>query len=57
MTFLTRWSLRFRWVTIIMAVVVLGLGVFALTQLKQELLPNIEFPVATILTSLPDAST
>ena len=57
MTFLTRWSLRFRWLTIIIAFLVLALGVYAVFVLQQELLPNIEFPVATILTRFPGAST
>lgn len=52
MTFLTRWSLRYRWATIILAVIVLslgvlGLGVLGLIRLQQELLPNIKFPVAS----------
>jgi multidrug efflux pump subunit AcrB len=54
---LTEWSLRFRWLTLILALIVLGLGVYAVVALQQELLPNIEFPVATVLTRLPGAST
>jgi HAE1 family hydrophobic/amphiphilic exporter-1 len=57
MSIFTKWSLRYRWVTLIIAVVVLGLGVYGAIALQQELLPNIEFPVATVLTRLPGAST
>ena len=46
---ITRGSLRFRWITIILTVVVLAAGVYAVTQLKQELLPTIEFPRTVIL--------
>jgi HAE1 family hydrophobic/amphiphilic exporter-1 len=46
---LTRASLRFKWITIGLAVVALVAGVFALTQLKQELIPTIEFPTTVVL--------
>jgi hypothetical protein len=46
---ITRVSLRFKWVTIILSIVVLVGGVFAVTQLKQELLPKIDFPQSVIL--------
>jgi multidrug efflux pump subunit AcrB len=57
MTIFTKWSLRFPWATLIIAAIVLGLGVYGVIALQQELLPNIEFPVATVLTRLPGAST
>jgi HAE1 family hydrophobic/amphiphilic exporter-1 len=57
MSIITKWSLRYRWVTLIIAAIVLGLGVYGVIALQQELLPNIEFPVATVLTRLPGAST
>jgi cell division protein FtsX len=46
---LTRASLRFKWVTIALAIVALVAGVIAVTQLKQELIPNIEFPTTIVL--------
>jgi hypothetical protein len=46
---ITRASLRFKWVTIILSIVVLVGGVFAVTQLKQELLPKIDFPQSVLL--------
>lgn len=46
---ITRASLRFKWVTILISVVVLAGGVFAATQLKQELLPKIDFPQSVVL--------
>jgi HAE1 family hydrophobic/amphiphilic exporter-1 len=46
---ITRASLRFKWVTIILSIVFIVGGVFAATQLKQELLPKIEFPQSVIL--------
>ena len=46
---LTRASLRFKWVTIALAIVALVAGVIALVQLNQELIPNIEFPTTIVL--------
>lgn len=48
-TFLTRMSLRFRLVTLILSGVIAVLGVIAVTQLKLELIPAIEFPQTVIL--------
>jgi hypothetical protein len=46
---LTRASLRFKWVTIGLTLIVLIAGVLAIPQLKQELIPGIEFPQSVIL--------
>lgn len=51
--FITRGSLRFRWITILITIVVLAAGVFAVTQLKQELIPSIEFPQTVVLALNP----
>jgi multidrug efflux pump subunit AcrB len=53
---ITRLSLRFRWITILLSVVALILGVVALTQLNQELLPPIEFPAMVAVTFWQGAS-
>ncbi len=47
--FFTRLSLRFRFVTVAAIVAVMALGAVAWSQLKQELLPSIEFPSTFIL--------
>ena len=46
---ITRASLRFKWVTIGLTVIVLVAGVLAIPQLKQELIPSIEFPQSVVL--------
>jgi hypothetical protein len=46
---LTSASLRFKWVTIGLAILTLVAGIFALTQLEQELIPPIEFPQTVVL--------
>jgi multidrug efflux pump subunit AcrB len=46
---LTNASVRFKWVTIGLAILALVAGIFALTELKQELIPSIEFPQTVVL--------
>ena len=46
----TRLSLRFYIITLVLVVIFVALGVVAITQLQQELLPPIEFPQTVILT-------
>jgi multidrug efflux pump subunit AcrB len=46
---LTRASLRFKWVTLGLALLALVAGFLALTQLKQELIPSIDFPANIVL--------
>ncbi len=50
---LTRASLRIKWVTVALAIVALVAGAFALTQLNQELIPDIEFPTTIVLARNP----
>ncbi len=47
---ITRGALKLRWITILVAVASLVLGIVALTQLNQELLPPIEFPAMVVIT-------
>jgi multidrug efflux pump subunit AcrB len=47
---ITRLSLKFRAVTLILVCILMGLGVVAWTRLNQELLPPIEIPQTLILT-------
>ena len=46
---LTSASLRFKWMVIALAVLVMVGGLFAVTQFKQELIPAIEFPQTVVL--------
>lgn len=48
-TLMTRISLRFRAITVISIFVLMALGAIAIDQLKQELLPPIEFPQTIVL--------
>jgi len=53
---ITKLSLKLRWITLLVAAAVLVLGVLALTQLNQELMPPIEFPAMVSLTFWQGAS-
>jgi HAE1 family hydrophobic/amphiphilic exporter-1 len=56
---ITRASLRLRWVTILVTVALLAVGVWAVTQLNQELMPSMEFPFHVVVVQWPgsDAET
>ncbi|MGH3914803.1 MAG: efflux RND transporter permease subunit [Pseudonocardiaceae bacterium] len=56
MTWLTRLSLRNRTLVGLAAVLVGIFGVISMTSLKQELIPSLEIPFATVITPLPGAS-
>ena len=49
MFFLTRLAAARRSVTILIALAVFGGGVASWGNLKQELLPNIDFPIVTVI--------
>ncbi len=51
---ITRLSLRFRWITIALTAVILGLGIYSATQLNLELLPRIEFPQTIVIAQWSD---
>lgn len=55
MTRLTELALRTRSVTLLLAVAIFGAGIFAWGQLRQELVPDVEFPVLTIVSTYPGA--
>jgi HAE1 family hydrophobic/amphiphilic exporter-1 len=56
---LTRLSLRVSWLTVALSIAVLAAGIFALSQLGLELLPNIQFPQSIAIAINPslDAAT
>ncbi len=56
MSFLTNWVLKRRAATVLIMIVVLLFGVIGVSQLKNELLPNIDFPLLTVSTVYPGAS-
>ena len=57
MFFLTRLAAARRSVTILIALAVFGGGVASWGNLKQELLPNIDFPIVTVIAPYPGAGT
>jgi HAE1 family hydrophobic/amphiphilic exporter-1 len=55
--FLTKLAVTKRSVTILIALAIFGGGVASWGNLKQELLPNIDFPIITIIAPYPGAGT
>ncbi|GHD07878.1 efflux RND transporter permease subunit [Zhihengliuella salsuginis] len=56
MQFLARLSLKNRAVVALLTLVVAAGGLFSMASLKQELIPDIEFPQTTVMTTSPGAS-
>jgi len=57
MFFLTKLAIARRSVTILIALAIFGGGVASWGSLKQELLPNIDFPIITVIAPYPGAGT
>lgn len=53
---LTKLSLASRTVVLLLSLLTIGLGVFAATALKQELIPSIDLPRGSVLTVFPGAA-
>ena len=56
MHWLTRISLMNRWITLFIVLALVGVGLYATFNLQQEMIPNIELPMATVVTIYPGAS-
>jgi HAE1 family hydrophobic/amphiphilic exporter-1 len=56
MHLLTRLSLYNRWITMVLAVALVGASIWATLRMKQEMIPNIELGMTTIVTVYPGAS-
>lgn len=52
---LTQLSLRQRSVVVLLTILIVMAGAFGVTRLRSELLPNIEIPVLTVITTNPGA--
>ncbi|MEJ7838810.1 MAG: efflux RND transporter permease subunit [Thermomicrobiales bacterium] len=48
-------SLRQRSVVILLTLLIAGAGIFSVTRLRSELLPNFELPILTVVTTYPGA--
>lgn len=56
MGFLIDISLRWRWATVFIALLVIGSGLYSLSRLQVELLPDIDFPIVTVVTFSPGST-
>ena len=52
----TEQSYRRAWVVIVAVLVLVGAGVYAASSIDQELLPDIEFPLAVVVVQSPDGA-
>ena len=55
MNWITKIALKKRWITILVAAIVAGVSIWATVSLKMELIPDIEFPMTTVVTVYPQA--
>ena len=55
MYLLTRLSIAQRWLTLLIAAAVIGLSIFLTTRMQVELIPDIEFPMVSIVSLYPGA--
>ncbi len=52
---MTRISIRFRWILLVISLIILGAGIYAVTTLNMEMLPRIEFPQTIIVAQWEEA--
>ena len=52
---MTRLSIRFRWVVLVLSLIILVGGIYAVTTLNMEMLPRIEFPQTIVVAQWSDA--
>jgi len=55
MSWLTKIALKKRWLTFLIVALVTGASIWGTMTIKMELIPNIEFPVTTVITVYPQA--
>jgi len=56
MSAITRWVLQRRAATILITLLVILLGGYAVTQLQEELLPDVTLPYLSVTTAYPGAT-
>ncbi len=55
MNWITRIAVKKVWITYLLTALIAGASIFAMLSLKQELIPDIEFPMVTVVTIYPQA--
>ena len=56
MSFVTRLSLHLGTVVVLAVILLFGAGIYAATQVQQDLLPDISIPAVIVITPDPGAS-
>ncbi|MGH2602779.1 MAG: efflux RND transporter permease subunit, partial [Dehalococcoidia bacterium] len=52
-SWLTEYSYRKAWLVLIAVVLIVGFGAFTFTRVRQELIPDIQFPLLTVIVQAP----
>ena len=55
MSWLTKIALKKRWLTFLIVTLIAGTSIWAMLNMKMELIPDIEFPVTSVVTVYPQA--
>ena len=55
MSWLTKIALKKRWLTFLIVAIITGTSIWAVVNMKMELIPDIEFPATSIVTIYPQA--
>ncbi len=55
MSWLTKIALKKRWLTFLVVTLIAGTSIWATLNMKMELIPDIEFPVTSVVTVYPQA--
>ncbi|MFC1873295.1 efflux RND transporter permease subunit, partial [Chloroflexota bacterium] len=55
MTWLTKIALKKRWLTFLIVAIVTGVSIWSTLALQMEMLPDIEFPITSVITVYPQA--
>lgn len=53
-SWVTEYSYRKAWLVLVAVLLVVAFGAYTLTRVRQELIPDIEFPLLTIVAQVPD---
>ena len=53
---LTKWSVKKPYSVIVAVIVIIILGIAAMIGIRTDLLPDIDYPYAVVITNYPDAS-
>ena len=54
-SWITEYSYRKAWLVVVVVLAVAGYGLYTVFNVRQELIPDIEFPLVTVIVQVPDS--